>query len=96
MHLDVSFVPPDQVIPPLWLEAALAARRITASQLARMLAVEVGTVSRWRRGEQKIARSRWIAVLAVLGLPADFKPPSGFKVPTSKVGRPRVKRPRRR
>jgi transcriptional regulator with XRE-family HTH domain len=95
MTPNVSFVPEDLRIPALWLEAALAARGASASSLARLLGVEVNTVSRWRRGVAPISRSRWIAILAALALPQNFEPAPGFKPPLATKGRPRTVKPKR-
>lgn len=96
MTAPVSYVPEDLRVSPLWLEAALAERKVSASALARKLAVEVGTVSRWRRGVAPMSRARWIAILGALALPLDFQPPPGFKPPPAAKGRPRKKAKARR
>jgi hypothetical protein len=88
-------VPKDEQIPARFLEAALAMPGApTASALAERLGVDEGTVSRWRTKAAPMARARWLAVLAVLGLPLDWKPPKGS--PTKPLrrgrGRPRKKK----
>jgi transcriptional regulator with XRE-family HTH domain len=81
MNAAVTFTPEEFVIDPLWLEAALVAKDVSASSLARKMGVEVGTVSRWRRGVVPLSKSRWVAVLGVLGLPMGFSPRRDSRCP---------------
>lgn len=90
MTPSVAFVPEDLAIDAAWLEAALAKSGVSASALARRLGADVGTVSRWRRGVSTLSRTKWIAVLSVLGLPLSWEPPQDWKPPASrKKGRKR-------
>ena len=84
-------VPKDTRIPARWLDAAFAARPdSTATDVAAALDVDVTTISRWRRGQLPLGRGRWVSVLAVLGLPLDWRPTAGWKPSTSRArGRPR-------
>jgi transcriptional regulator with XRE-family HTH domain len=92
MNLTV-LVPEDLRIDPVALEEALHRAGVHASLLARRLRVDVGTVSRWRRGKADISHSRFLAILAVLGLPLDWEPTPGWKgPPADKKGRPRRSR----
>ena len=91
MQHTVSFIPEENRVPALWLEAALAEREVSASSLARKIGVEVNTVSRWRRGASPISRAMWVAILGALALPGDFQPKPGFKPKPPSTGRPRTK-----
>lgn len=95
MDAAVTFTPDDLEVSPAELEAALAAAGRSASALARALCVDVGTVSRWRRGAMKLSRSRMVGVLAALGLPLTWRPPNDAAARPAPRGRPRVKHPRR-
>lgn len=89
MNLPVTVVPDDLLVPPDALEAALRAAGVGGSALARRLHVDVGTVSRWRTGKSQLSRARFVAVLAVLGLPLDWRPPAEGE-PAAPKGRPRT------
>ena len=93
MNLPVTVVPDDLLVAPDALEAALRATGVNGSALARRLHVDVGTVSRWRTGKSQLSRARFVAVLAVLGLPLDWRPPAdgGAPTPAAPKGRPRAR-----
>lgn len=91
MQMMVPSTPKEDLVSPRLLEAALARDGApTAVELAEKVGVDVGTMSRWRRGAVPLSRARWLAITAALGLPIDWKPPKG---PAPKVkrgrGRPR-------
>lgn len=67
-------VPADERVPASHLIAALGATGVSQSELARRVGLTVVTVNRWARGKTVFSRSRWIAVLSVLGLPKDWEP----------------------
>src|SRR5688500_11315781 len=91
MHLAVGSVPKEEIVAPRLLEAALARDGApTAADLAERIGVDVGTMSRWRRGVVPLSRARWLAIVAVLGLPIDWKPPRGGPLKKKRGrGRPR-------
>jgi transcriptional regulator with XRE-family HTH domain len=90
MHMDVPPVPKDETISPRHLDAALLQPGApTAADLAERIGVDVGTLSRWRRGVAPLSRTKWIAILAVLGLPLDWKPAKGSPMRPAKRGRGR-------
>jgi transcriptional regulator with XRE-family HTH domain len=92
-------VPDDLTVEPIELEEAMAVAGVHASALARRLRVDVGTVSRWRLGKTVLSRSRFVAVLAVLGLPLDWEPTPGWRPVVEggvKAGRPRIAKPPKR
>jgi hypothetical protein len=90
MHVSVPPIPKDERIPARHLEAALARDGApTAARLAELLGVEESTVSRWRTQTAPLSRARWLAVLAVLGLPLDWKPARGAVAKPEKRGRGR-------
>lgn len=64
-----------KVYSPEWLEAVLVAADCHASELARLLDITPNSVSRWRRGINPINHMTAVAILAVLELPLDWKPP---------------------
>lgn len=66
---------PERVVPPEWVEAALAASGVSQSEVARRLEVTQGTVNRWARGKAPVSWSRWLAILAALDLPQRWTPP---------------------
>jgi hypothetical protein len=95
MQMEMPPVPKDEHVPARYLEAALALPSApTASELAGRLGVEPSTISRWRTKAAPMSRARWFAVLAVLGLPVDWRPLKG--APTKNAqrgrGRPRTKK----
>lgn len=67
-------VPSDERVPPAHLIAALRAVGVSQSELARRLGLTVVSVNRWVKAKATFSRSRWIAVLSVLGLPAGWQP----------------------
>lgn len=79
MQAEVSPASPD-VVPAHYVEAALAraerVRRkpITSRDLAKLIGVNEGTVSRWRSGKTEVSRARWLVILAVLGIPLTWEP----------------------
>ncbi|MCC7111519.1 MAG: helix-turn-helix transcriptional regulator [Deltaproteobacteria bacterium] len=75
-------------MPGVRIDAALLTAGVTATELAARLDVTPETVSRWRLGRLTLSRSRWVAILAVLGLPLDWKAPRG-QAATAKRGRGR-------
>lgn len=93
MRSDVPAVPKETRVPRKHLDAALAACPAqTAAGLAEVLGVDVTTVSRWRRGLRPLSRPHWLAILAVLGLPLDWRPATASALPSAKTrgrGRPR-------
>lgn len=90
MQLDVPPIPKEQLVPPRFLEAALAIDGSpTAAELAERLGVEPSTVSRWRTSTAPLSRARWLAICAVLGLSIDWKPSPKATVKKAKRGRGR-------
>lgn len=90
MQMEMPPVPKDEHVPARFLEAALAQPGApTAGELAERLGVEPSTISRWRTKAAPMSRARWFAVLAVLGLPVDWKPPKGAVTKSAKRGRGR-------
>ncbi len=86
----VTSIPEDEQVPPRFLDAALLRPDApTAADLAERIGVDVGTVSRWRRGVFPLSRTKWIACCAVLGLPIDWRPPKGATTAPPKGGRGR-------
>lgn len=67
---------PEDRVPAAKLEAALRVTGQSQSELARRLGLTVVAVNRWCRGKAPISQSRWIAVASVLGLAADWEPPT--------------------
>jgi len=68
---------PTTTIPKRWLKAALKAKDVPATWLARRLGIEPRTVYRWLSEDEDatpITRARWIAILAALDLPLEWTP----------------------
>lgn len=76
MQLDVAVaLPSEETIPKEWLVALLAEPGVPkASRIARVLVVDVNTMSRWKLGKSPISKSRWLAILSAAGKPADWQP----------------------
>lgn len=74
----IDFMPapmqPDDQVPTMRLNGALAASGVSQSELARRLGVTQGTVNRWCRGKAPISVRSWIAAAAVMGLSPDWEP----------------------
>lgn len=68
-----DFKPPG--IEPAWLRAALKHRRVSQAALARELGVSLAAVATWLSGRRTLRRSQWLAILSVLQLPPDWRPP---------------------
>lgn len=69
-------VDPEEAIPPAHLIDALRAAGASQAKLAKSLNMTGESVNRWCRGKTPITRSRWLAILSALGLPADWEPGS--------------------
>lgn len=91
MQIRVPPVPKESQVPGARVDAVLAHVGVSASELAARLDVTPETVSRWRLGKLTLSRSRWVAILAVLGLPLDWTAPrqSGGGGAKRGRGRPR-------
>lgn len=91
MQIHVPPVPKESRVPGVRIDAVLVAAGVTASELAARLDVTPETVSRWRLGKLTLSRSRWVAILAVLGLPLDWTAPRSAvgRAPKRGRGRPR-------
>lgn len=89
MEIRVPPVPKDTQVPGARVDAALKHAGVTAAELAARLDVTPETVSRWRLGRLTLSRSRWVAILAVLGLPLDWMPPRGAPTEAAQRGRGR-------
>ena len=74
MQIHVPPVPKESQVAGSRLDAVLIATGVSGVDLAARLDVTPETVSRWRLGKLTLSRSRWVAVLAVLGLPLDWRP----------------------
>ncbi len=93
----VASVPKENHVPARFLDAALAQPGApTAADIAERIGVDVGTLSRWRRGSVTLSRARWLAILAVMEMPLDWKPLKGSAVKPERRGRgrPRKAKPR--
>jgi hypothetical protein len=77
MHAEVAVaLSPEETIPAGWLVALLQEPGVPhASKLAKLMNVDVNTVSRWKRGRVPLSKSRWMALLSAAGKPADWQPP---------------------
>lgn len=92
MQVRVPPIPKEERVKGARVDAALAHANVTAADLAARLHVTPETVSRWRRGVLTLSRSRWIAVLAVLGLPLTWEPAALRSATKQGRGRPRAAR----
>lgn len=91
MQIQMPPVPKESQVPGARVDAVLAHVGVSAAELAARLEVTPETVSRWRLGRLTLSRSRWVAILAVLGLPLDWRPAAcGQAAPDQRGrGRPR-------
>lgn len=89
MQIHMPPVPKDSQVPGARIDAVLIATGVSGVDLAARLDVTPETVSRWRLGKLTLSRSRWVAVLAVLGLPLDWRPTTRGQVAQAKRGRGR-------
>jgi hypothetical protein len=72
----VPIVDPEDTVPAEWLKAALDETGRSGAWLYKKMGVDPTSVSRWRNGKTPISRSRWMAIVAALGLPQSWSPPS--------------------
>ncbi|MBI1949348.1 MAG: helix-turn-helix transcriptional regulator [Deltaproteobacteria bacterium] len=89
MQIKVPPVPKESQVSGSQLDAVLIATGVSGVDLAARLDVTPETVSRWRLGKLTLSRSRWVAVLAVLGLPLDWRPAARGQAAAAKRGRGR-------
>lgn len=96
MQIHVPPVPKESQVAGSQLDAVLIDTGVSGVDLAARLDVTPETVSRWRLGKLTLSRSRWVAVLAVLGLPLDWRPTGRGQAAPAKRGhgRPRGSRAR--
>ncbi len=83
MHQQMAVpLAPEETIPPIWLVALLHEQGVPrAARLARMINVDVNSVSRWKLGKVPLSRSRWLALLSAAGKHADWQPAADWQPP---------------
>lgn len=89
MQIHVPPVPKESQVPGAGIDAVLSHVGVSAAELAARLDVTPETVSRWRLGKLTLSRSRWVAILAVLGLPLDWRPSARGQAASANRGRGR-------
>lgn len=72
---------PEDAIPPSHLVEALHAANVHQAKLAKLLDMTGETVSRWKTGKTPITKARWVAILAALRLPPNWRPPHDDGLP---------------
>lgn len=96
MQIHVPPVPKESQVAGSQLDAVLIATGVSGVDLAARLDVTPETVSRWRLGKLTLSRSRWVAILAVLGLPLDWRPLGRGQAAPAKRGHGRPRGPKAR